>query len=281
MTSKHLGDRIHDLLDGRLTGEKAATAMSHLGECETCSARWHELRTAREALSTADAGIDMSFAQRLLDKERIAQIAAQESKAKARAAAPPDRRPMALASLLAVAAATLVISAWSLGAPHPVSLEFAESGPAAVGQAQTVAFVDPQGMRSGDGLRSWIHPDFSESQIIPIEAHVKQRDNGSKVLVAKLLLGQDSLIVTEEHGTLHPAVQDFPLANVDAVDVFVIRYANPAQVAWQTGDVVIAMGCECPLSVLEGAAAEFPTAEGPGTIDRILDGFEELADLLP
>lgn len=280
MSAKHLGGRIHDLLDGRLTRERAYTAMAHLGECEECAARWHELREAREALSTAEAGIDMSFAQRLLDKDRIAQIAAQESRSNIKAAAPPDHRPLVAAASVAAVAVILLTWAWALGAPKPVSLEFA-SDHSSSAATRTVAYMGAQGMRAGDQLRSWIHPDFTQSRMIPVEAEVFQRQNGSNVLVAKLLLGDDVLIVTEEHGRLTSSVQELPRADVDSIDLFVVSEADPAQVVWQTGEVVIALGCNCELEVLERAAAEFPTADAPGLFDRIGDGFEELVDLLP
>jgi anti-sigma factor RsiW len=279
MTSKHLGDKIHDLLDGRLTGEKAYAAMAHLGECEDCAARWHELRTAREALNTADAGIDMSFAQRLLDRERIAQIAAQEQPSKRRAAAPPDRRPMAFVIAVGAAASLLVGAAWFMGAPNQVGLEFASVNVAS--SAQPVVYMGAQGMRSGDQLRSWIHPDFEESSMVPVEAQVMRRANGSNVLIATLLRGLDVVVVTQEHGTLSASVHGMPRANVEGIDVYVISSVEPAQVVWQTGDVVIALGCECDLSTLEAAAGEFPKVEAPGMLDRVGNGLEELADLLP
>lgn len=279
MTPKHLGDKIHDLLDGRLTGEKAYAAMAHLGECEDCSARWHELRAAREALSTAEIGIDMSFAQRLLDKERIAQIAAQEGTSKRRAAAPPDRRPLVAVLTVSAVAGLVLGAAWILGAPQQVGLEFASSHLG--GASQPVVYMGAQGMRSGDQLRSWIHPDFSESSMVPVEAQVVRRPNGSNVLIATLLRGMDVVVVTQEHGRLAPGVEDMPRANVEGIDVYMVSSVEPAQLVWQTGDVVIALGCECDLSTLESAASEFPRVEGPGFMDRMSDGFEELVNLLP
>lgn len=278
MSGRHLGDRIHDLLDGRLNRDKTYAAMAHLGECEQCAARFHELRAAREALSTAEAGIDMSFAQRLLDRERIAQIAAQEPPSRIRAVQPKDHRPVIAASMAGVAASILIVVAWVLGAPAQVGLEFVTT---ASGAAQPVAHMGAQGMRSGDQLRSWIHPDFSESRIVPIEAKVLQRANGSNVLVATMLHGADVIVVTEEHARLAPVVDQLPRAAVDGIEAYVLNVAEPAQLVWQTGDVVIALGCECPLAALEAVAAEFPTADEPSFVDRIGEGFHELADLLP
>lgn len=278
MTAKHLGNTLHDLLDGRLSGEKAYAAMAHLGACEECATRYHELCATREALSTADAGIDMTFARKLLDKDRIAQIAAHESASKARATQRRDRRPAIVAGTLTVAASGVVAVAWTLGAPPQVSLEFAAAD---ASQARAVAYMGAQGMRSGDQLTSWIHPDFEESGIVPVEAQVMERYNGSNVLVATLLQGMDVVVVTEEHGMLAPEVAQLPRADVEGIDVFVVSSAEPTRVAWQTGDVVIALGCACDLSVLTSMAEEFPTADGAGFVDRVGDGLHELASILP
>ncbi len=278
MTSKHLGNTLHDLLDGRLSGEKAYAAMAHLGACEDCATRYHELRATREALSTAEAGIDMTFAQRLLDKERIAQIAAHEPPSKARATQPRTHRPALLMGAVGVAATGVVAVAWTLGAPAQVGLEFA---PSDASVARPVAYMGAQGMRSGDQLASWIHPDFDKSGIVPVEAQVMERYDGTKVLVATMLLNMNVVVVTEEHGTLAPEVTELPLAEVAGMDLYVLSSANPARVAWQTGDVVIALGCECDLAVLTAVASEFPSVEGPGFVDRVGDGLQELADLLP
>lgn len=279
MSSKHLGDRIHDLLDGRLNRDKTYAAMAHLGECEDCAARFRELRKAREALSTSEAGIDMTFAQRLLDRERIAQIAAQEPPSRVTASARSRvQRPVIVLASMAVAATLLVAVAWVLGAPAQVGLEFVHT--ASGGSAQPVAHMGAQSMRTGDQLRTWIHPDFAQSHLVPVEARVYQRANGSNVLVATMLRGADVVMVTQEHARLAPLAEELPRANVDGIEAFVLSAAEPAQLVWQTGDVVIALGCDCALSTLEAVAAEFPTADGPGFVDRIGEGFQELADLL-
>ena len=279
MTSKHLGEKIHDLLDGRLRGAQAAAAMAHLEECADCTARFQELRAARDALNTASAGIDLSFAQGLLDRDRIANIAAHEPSGNARAAAPPDHRPMALAIIIGAAATAVLGTAYMMGAPAKVGLEFVSAS--GTPSAQPVAYMDPQGMRTGDQLRSWIHPDFATSNLVPVEARVLQRTNGSNVLVATLLRGMDVVVVTQEHATLTVVAGDLPRADVTGIDVYVVSSEAPSQVVWQTGDVVIALGCECALATLESVAGEFPTADGPGLVDRVGAGLDELADLLP
>lgn len=279
MKPKHLGDSIHDLLDGRLRGDRAYTAMAHLGECEECAARFHELRAARDALNSSEAGIDMRFAQQLLDRQRIAEIAAAESPEKARATRPARRGPVVSVAALAVVAVLIVGAAWHTGAPDDVSLEFAQ--PRKPSGTSSVAYFDPQGMRDGELLRSWIHPDFSKSDVIPIEARVVQRSNGQLALFATLLSGDDIVQIVQQHGHLVSSlVERMPHANVDGAEVFVVESGTSSTVVWQNGDVVVALSCECSLTTLESVAAEFPAGTDPGFVDRVSEGFRTFADAL-
>ncbi len=276
MTSKHLGEAVHDLLDGRLRGDRAYTAMAHLGECEDCARRFHDLRAARDALTSSQAGIDMRFAQRLLDRDRIAEIAAAEAPRNARATRPPRRVPVAAVFAVMVVGVVIVGAAWRAGAPEEVELEFAQSGESAV---VPVAYADPQGMRSGDLLRSWIHPDFEDSDLIPVEATVVQGTDGQLVLVASLLAELEPITVMQQHGRLSPSVTaQMPLANVEHSDVYVVESGMTSALVWQTGDVVVALSCECALTTLESVAAEFPTGHEPGLLDRISAGMESFVD---
>ena len=75
-------------------------------------------------------------------------------------------------------------------------------------------------------------------------------------------------------------VAQMPRASVDGTEVYVVASGNSSTVVWQTGDVVVALSCECSLKTLESAAAEFPTAENPGYMDRVANGFESFADAL-
>lgn len=277
MRSKHLGDAVHDLLDGRLRGDRAYAAMAHLGECEDCAARFHELKAARDALNSSQAGIDMRFAQRLLDRERIAEIAAAEDARKARVRRPHRRGPIVVAaSAFAVLASVVVAAAWRAGEPDELSLEFAQPRDTAT----PVDYVDTQGMRQGE-LRSWIHPDFSTSSLIPVEAKVVQRSNGQMVLVATMLAGLTDVTVVQQHGRLNSRlVSEFPLANVEQADVYVVESGYSSTVVWQTGDVVVALSCECSLPTLEAVAEEFPSGSEPGFVDRVSDGFQSFADAL-
>lgn len=279
MRQKHLGDSIHDLLDGRLRGDRAYAAMAHLGECEQCAARFHELRAARDALNSSEAGIDMRFAQRLLDRDRIAEIAAAERPGNARATRPTRRGPVISVAAIAVVAVLIVGAAWHTGAPDDVSLEFAQ--PRMATGTSSVAYFDPQGMRDGELLRSWIHPDFSKSDVIPIEARVVQRDDGHLALFATMLSGNDIVQIVQQHGYLVSSVaQRMPLANVDGVEVYVVESGTSSTVVWQTGDVVVALSCECSLPTLESVAAEFPAGTEPGFVERVSEGFRTFSDAL-
>lgn len=279
MKSKHLGDSIHDLLDGRLRGDRAYTAMAHLGECEECAHRFHELRAARDALNSSEAGIDMRFAEQLLDRTRIAEIAAAESPENARATRQTRHGPVISVAALGLVAVLIVGAAWQAGAPDDVSLEFAQ--PRKATGTSSVSYFDPQGMRNGELLRSWIHPDFSESDLIPIEARVVQRANGQLALFATMQSGQDIMQIVQQHGQLMAsAVAHMPRASVDGADVYVVESGTSSTVVWQTGDVVVALSCECSLSKLESAAAEFPAGTDPGFVDRVSEGFHSFAEAL-
>ncbi len=279
MSSKHLGESIHDLLDSRLRGDKAYAAMAHLGECEDCASRFHELKEARDALISSQAGIDMRFAQRLLDRERIAEIAAGDASLSHKPRQPVRRAPVIAAATLVVIAVVLVGVAWQVGAPDEVTL--ALTAPRE-GGAAPVAYANTQEMRSGEMLQSWIHPDFSTSHIIPVEASVVQRRDGGLVLVATILAGADAQQVTvvQEHGHLSSsATAQMSVAAVKNAEVFVVESipGYSSTVVWQTGDVVVALSCECSLTTLESVAEEFPSASDPGFADRVAQGFSTLA----
>jgi anti-sigma factor RsiW len=278
VSSKHLGESIHDLLDGRLRGDKAYAAMAHLGECEECASRFHELKEARDALTSSEAGIDMRFTQKLLDRERIAEIAAGDTSLSLKPRRSVRRTPVIAAATLVVIAVVLVGVAWQVGAPGEVTLAFA--APRQIGAAP-VAYANTQQMRSGDMLQSWIHPDFSTSGVTPVEARVVQRTDGGLVLLATILAGPEGKQVTvmQQHGYLsQSATAQMPRANVKRAQVFVVENESYSpMVVWQTGDVVVALSCECSLTTLESVAEKFPSASDPGFADRVSQGFSTLA----
>lgn len=278
MTSKHLGESVHDLLDGRMSTAEAGLAMAHLEACQECSARWQELRDAREALNSSSAGIDMRFAQQLLDRDRMATIAKGESKHRARAARGRNRRPVTVAAGLMIFVVTGVSAAYYAGDPDVVPVEFAASS--LDGTASSVASMSPRDMRSEDDMRAWVHPDWQDSGLVPIEARVVRGDNGAHILVASLYAGIDPVVVTEQRGDLAPhRVADLPHADVQGVDAYIVRL-DPTQIVWQTGDFVVALTCECALVTLETVAGTFPTNSEPGFFDRLGTGFGQLAGTL-
>ncbi|MEX0914175.1 MAG: zf-HC2 domain-containing protein [Demequina sp.] len=278
MSTKHLGERVHDLLDNRLSRAETVAAMEHLDECAECVERWQELRSAREALNSSEAGIDVRFAQQLLDRERMAQIAREETPARARAAAGPGRKHLTMVAAAVGAMFVGVTAAYVAGAPQELSLEFAASSMS--GNNQSVSFHDSDSMRQGDQLRSWVHPDWDETGLVPIEAKVVQRASGANVLVATLLSDMEPIVVTEQHGQLAAdVVRDMPRADVETATAYVVS-EDPARIIWQAGDVVISATCECALVTLCEVAEAFPTDDDPGFVDRISAGVGEFADIL-
>lgn len=294
MSDQHLGDELHDLLDNRLSAARTAASMRHLDVCADCRLRWDDIRKSREALQTSSAGIDLTFSQDLLNRDRIAEIARDEPKQQARAARGKDRRPMFASLIVLVVLTTGVGAAYIAGAPTEVSLEFAhEPAQAARGtyasaaqpglmqaavapRAATVAYLDPSSMRGGESLRSWVHPDWKETGVTPVEASVVTTRNGDMVLVASVLFDRQSIVITEQHGQLSSALTD----HAESVDLghtqAYIVSESPWQLVWQTGDVVISATCSCPLPTLQEVAECFPAQEDPRFAKRVLDGLREL-----
>lgn len=295
MSDQHLGDELHDLLDNRLSAARTAESMRHLDACADCRLRWDDIREAREALQTSSAGIDLTFSQDLLDRDRIAEIARDEPKQQARAARGRDRRPVLVSLIILVALSTGVGAAYVAGAPTEVTLEFAQepvqtasdmraqAAQSGVVQAATslprtatVAYMGPSSMRGGESLRSWVHPDWKETGVTPVEASVVTTRNGDLVLVASVLFDRQAVIITEQHGELSTALTD----HAEAVDLghtqAYIVSESPWQLVWQTGDVVISATCSCPLPTLQEVAECFPAQEDPRFAKRVIDGFREL-----
>ncbi len=276
MSDKHLGDRIHDLLDGRLSRTDTHAAMAHLDHCEECSTRWKELRAAREALNSSSAGIDMRFAQMLLDKERMAQIASNESKHVARAARGRDRRPTTIAAALAIILGFTVGAAYVAGSPDIVTGEFVSA--AFSSGERSAAVMDADAMASAE-MADWVQPNWKDSGLIPIEARIL-RQSDSQVLVASLLVGMEPVYIAEQRGRLSVAVkEEAPRIVVNGVDVYVVN-AAPTQVLWQSGPIVLGASCKCPLETLSIVVASFPQSGEPGVVDQISAGFGVLGGAL-
>jgi len=276
VTDKHLGERIHELLDGRLSAEESRVAMEHLAVCEECTARWQELRAAREALNSAPAGIDMRFAQMLLDKDRMAEIAKGESKHVARAAKGRDKRPATVAAAAAIILGFTVGAAYLAGTPDTVSEDLVAI--AASSDGRSTAVMDAESMDSAP-MTDWVRPDWQASGLIPVEAKIK-RHGGAEILVASMLVGPQPVVIIEQRGRLAAVVvENAPIITVNGVDVYVVSSA-PIQVLWQSGSVVIAATCSCALDTLATAIAAFPQADDPSAIDQIGAGFGVFGDAL-
>jgi anti-sigma factor RsiW len=275
VTDKHLGDRIHDLLDGRLSREESAAAMAHLAECEPCDSRWQQLRADREALNSSSAGIDMTFAQLLLDKERMAEIAKGESKHVARAAKGRDRRPTTIAAATAIILGFTVMAAYFAGTPDSIDgtlVAMADSGD------RSTAVIDARYMDQAS-MAQWVQPDWQASGLIPVGAKI-MRHQDADILVASLLVGLDPVVVIEKRGRLaHSVVQQAPRIVVNDVDVYVVSTA-PLQMLWQSGSVVVAATCTCAADTLAIAIAAFPQADDPGVMDQIGEGLSVFGDAL-
>lgn len=276
MTDKHLGERIHDLLDGRLSREDSQAAMGHLAVCEECHTRWQDLRAARDALNSSPAGIDMRFAQLLLDKDRMAEMAKDESKHVARAAKGRDRRPITIVAAAAIILGFTVIGAYVAGSPDTVSADLVAI--AASGDGRSTAVMDAQTMESSE-MTQWVQPNWQESGLIPLEAKI-MRHGDAEILVASMLAGPHPVVVVEQRGRLSAVVSaKAPVMTVNGVDVYVVETV-PVQVLWQSGPVVIAATCTCAVDTLATAIAAFPQAEEPGVMDQIGAGFGVFGDAL-
>lgn len=290
MSEQHLGEELHDLLDNRLSVARTAESMRHLDACADCRLRWDDLRNAREMLQTSSAGIDLTFSQGLLNRDRIAEIARDESKHQARAARGRDRRPILASLAIVVALSTGVGAAYVAGSPGEVSLEFAEEPVLAASDAQagvlqaaqpaqqsaTVSYMGATSMRGGESLRSWVHPDWKTSGVTPVEASVLTTHNGDLVLVAQILFDRQPIVITEQHGQLSSAlIEQAQAVDLGHTEAYLLS-ESPWQLVWQTGDVVISATCSCPLATLQEVAECFPAQEDPRFAERVINGFREL-----
>ena len=273
MTDSHLGDSIHDLLDGRLSPAQSQVAMAHLATCDDCATRWRDLLAAREALNSSSAGIDMRFSQLLLDKDRMAEIARGESKHRARAARGRDRRPLTIVVAVAAIAVIVVGAAYVAGAPTTVEPNFASvADDGATARMGTYVAEAPSDS-------PWVHPIWQDSGLIPVGARI-ERHGGVDLLVATMLVGRDPVVVTEQEGRLsQDVVEHAPRLTVEGVDTYVVNTV-PVQVIWQAGPVVIAATCACAVDTVVTVVAAFPQAEAPSATDRIVDGLGAIAGAL-
>ncbi|WP_062387426.1 anti-sigma factor family protein [Demequina iriomotensis] len=277
MTVRHLGERIHDLLDNRLSREAAAEAMTHLEDCDTCTMRWKELRAAREALNSSEAGIDVRFAQQLLDRDRMAQIASHETRRDARAARGRDRRPVVVSLSASLILVAVTGAAYVAGEPEDIDPGITASSETGM---LSVARMDSSTMRGWVPTDGWIHPDWQSSGFEPVEATVRETPQGAQVLTYTLLSDVEPVLVVEQQGRLNSAlVADMPRTTAEGVDGYVVDTV-PGRIVWQTGDVVVLLSCNCAVETLEDVAAAFPQDDEHGFVDQVLAGLGVFADAL-
>ncbi|WP_062288083.1 anti-sigma factor family protein [Demequina phytophila] len=277
MTARHLGERIHDLLDNRLSSESAAEAMAHLEECDECSRRWEGMRAAREALHSSEAGIDMRFTQQLLDRDRMAEIASHETRQRARAARGRDRRPAVLTLSLTLILVAVIGAAYVAGEPSDIDPGLSASSDDG---GASIIHLDPAAMREGEAMGDWIHPDWQSSGFTPVEAAVREAPSGSRVLVYTLVSEGESVLALEQRGRLaHDRVAALPVVEVGGLDTYVVG-TDPSRLVWQAGELVVALQCECSLDTLEDVAAQFPQDGEPSLADQIMTGLGVFGDAL-
>lgn len=277
MNGRHLGERIHDLLDNRLSVSAASEAMAHLDECADCGQRWRELVAAREALTSSQAGIDMSFARQLLDRDRMREMAQREDRSRARAARGRDRRPLALTLSIAVILVTVAGAAYVAGAPQDVSTEVTASGEDG---AVNVARFDSAALQQAEPAGTWILPDWQLAGVIPVEAHERVADDGTRYLVASILVDGMVVEVAEVEGRLEDdAVASLPQASIDGRSVYIVS-ESPLRFAWQSGSMAVFVACHCAPATLERAVTAFPVAPSGGAMTQILSGLGVFSDAL-
>ncbi|WP_084125730.1 anti-sigma factor [Demequina sp. NBRC 110054] len=277
MTGKHLGRSVHDLLDGRLDAKATAEAMAHLASCEECNGRYGELRDARERLTSSPAGIDMSFAKQLLDRDRMAEIAAQEDPHHVKAVRPPDHRPRLLTLGALVAVVGGVGAAYVAGAPETYSAEVASTG-TTDSSGTAVASYASADLSSPDELHGWSNPFDSDSDLKAIGGTVMSLSDGSEGLIMTLAAGSDTVVVTERRARLGAGFSDLPTITTDSLTLYLV-HGSSTTVVWENGDFVITASCEgCDTTTLVNVAGAFPLDDEPGLVDRLSSGLVEIAD---
>ncbi|WP_062379905.1 anti-sigma factor family protein [Demequina pelophila] len=275
MTGRHLGDRVHDLLDHRLSPAATAEAMAHLDGCAECRLRWHDLRLAREALHSSEAGIDVSFAQRLLDREHMASVASREDDRRARAACGRDRRPVLLAASSGLLLTALLGAAYVAGAPADLDPDLSASADGTLSVAQG----DSEVVRNGELPGEWIYPDWTAADLIAQRSWVSASD-GSEVLVLNLVARGRAVTVLQQRGRLDTAALDaVSTASVGDVDAYVVR-SDPPVLVWQDGALVLAAECSCAMPTLESVVEAFPANTEPGPFEQIRTGLGVFVDAL-
>ena len=275
MTTRHLGKRLCLLLDSRLDRDETLRAMAHLDECEACSEEWESLRRDREALQTSGTGIDMRFAQRLLDKERIAEIALAEPKRHAKAATGAHPHVLRATVLSASGVVGILAILYILGQPKEIPLETFLYGSQYSGLA--IGTSAAPAMTSVPDMEAWAHPVWDA----PVDAQVEAvvfTDGSGRILSATMVVAAEEFTVTERKGQLPADVSNvLERTGTESRDVFLLE-GDGTSVLFESGNKVVKIDCACPVEDLVGFADTFPEGRAPGVLERLGEGVGVFAD---
>lgn len=274
MLRYHVTRQLNLLIDGRLGRDDALKAMAHLAECESCTSRWDALRQGREALQTSGNGIDMTSAQRLLSRDRIAVLAQTEPRRHAKAAA--GMRPRVLRGILVATPAVmaLLVLLYVLGEPREIPLSTLTQGNIIYAPTVSSLAVDSSTVPDSHGSSSY--PSWVGPEMTPLGMVVRE-DQGMTVSQTRVLLGENQLTVTERRGRLPREIDDvLPRAESDR-PVYLLDEAG-TDIVFGSADTVVTVSCACETDVLVDFAGNFPEESSPGVLDRLGDGMGVVAD---
>jgi hypothetical protein len=273
----HVTRQLNLLIDGRLERQDALKAMAHLAECESCTDEWDALRRDREALQTSGSGIDMRFAQRLLDRERIAVIAQAEPRRHAKAA--NCVRPHVLRGSLLVASGAIGILTilYMLGEPKEIPLSTLIAGNSV--SETTVQMVSMDDAEETAALVASGHPEWAGSELTPLGTTILE-DDGIRVSRTTVRMGENELIVTERRGRLPRDIAEVLEQSAQGDRTVFLFDGDGAGILFESGQMVVTIGCSCPKEILVGVAQGFPEERSPGVLSRLGDGMGELADVV-
>jgi len=275
VSTRHVTRQLNLLIDGRLGREDALKVMGHLAECELCTAEWDALRRDREALQTSGSGIDMRFAQKLLNRERIAVIAQTEPRRHAKVAR--SVRPHVLrGSLIAVSGVVGILTIlYMLGEPKEVQLSAFVEGNSVNGLTSHAIY--PLGAGGMNSLVTSGQPGWASEEITQLGT-VIQENNGVRVSRTTARMGENEFIVTESRGRLPQNVGEvLERSDQGGREVFLLD-GDGSGVLFASGDGVVMIDCSCSGEALAGVVEAFPEEQPPGVLTRVSDGMGEIAD---
>ncbi len=278
MSERHLGKKIHDLVDGRLSRADAAEAMEHLADCAECAEERAAIVADRQALRTSGEGIDTQAIANLLERDRIAERAKSEPRRHERAAKGHGTPVLRIAVLLLVGVGVISASLYVVGAPEAARLEYGISAPV---RGETYAYFDASRVRSSPALEVWSQPHWDDSGLVPIEARLVLTGEGVKVLESTFLAGLEQVLLVQQKGYLpESTTQGYPATKYTQREAFIVSMDRPAHIVFESGHEVIQLLCECPLDILEDVADEFPAQEPISPLERMEAGLRNVMKAL-